>query len=1467
MTRFRSNCLHLFFVLTIAICPSSRAQTQDGINILLGKARSLEARGRIDLASQNWRQILLVNPNQTEALAGLARCAKENGDSEGLRVYLDRLRKINANDPAIGLIEKMHVPTLQERERLDEAGRLTLQHKADEAMRIYHEILGDEPPPGKWAGPFYEAEAASSGGHDKALAQLRRLCNREPNNEMSRLWLALVLTYDPKTRMEGFHLLESIRDPGAVEQARGPWKQALLWEKENPAALAAVEAYLQRYPDSELQSIQVTLHDKHEKAVVDADKEHAFQALQHKDIGTAQLKFEEVLRRSPNDLNATIGLGFVRLNQKRFNEALVFFDRARAAAPQRADVREGYQTAKFWLAMQRGSAELSQNQPSAAIAAYQEALALRPQDDTAMLAMAQAMVRAKRYEDAEAEFNQVLSRSSNNVDVLAGLGFIRLNQGRFDEAQKLLGDALKLSPGRKDIDEGYRNAKYWGVTKQGAEALRQNHTADAIADYRRALEIHPGAADALMGLAQATEHSGNYTEAAKAYTQLTAVNPSEVRGWLWLMRAQINAKDAASALASAQRIPASTRQELEKRSDFLSAMALAYYSAHQQSEGDQALQRALNAAGSSDTEDALNLRLQVASILMDQGNAQRAAEVYKHAAHLHPDNAIAWQGLVGAYARLGEFDAAMTTLRAMPEASYAAAANNTSFLNSVAAVYSAAGHCGKAEDLLSRSLSLDQAAGRQPPESTKLQLADIWMREGNYEKARQAYRAVLDGDPKSIEAWRNYITVLHHQRSDRMLVDETKRIPPQVYGQLAKEADFLILLASAQRTMGNNEEVIRLLEQARQHPGKAPAAELDVQLAWAMVDSSQHDQDLRNLLTTTRHRAGLTPSQLKTVDEIWSVWSVRRAAEAMANNQPDRSIAILLDAQQVLPQDRRIKSALGATYLRLHDYRKALAVYASWGMAGAEAGDYRAAAGAALAIHNNVLADAYFKEGLEHWPADPDLLQMAAKQEVSEGKYKEAERNLKTALAAARTGPAKGHPNASPSEQAHSQMEASQLRSLDGNDAATRLASSAAPACLPASSDARPRNSRVRLVNAAYVQTVDPPAQQAHSANSQQTADPEKQQHIQDEIDVVSNRNTPTVGFGDAGTGRSGDPGFDRLIIEDAAVADSYTIANRVRFAVEAHGVYLLSGTPDGTSGLQFGSLPRGATFGEQTAAGYAGMVQLSTNTFGLAFGTSPQGFPTHNLTGGLRFRPLDGPVTFMLVRDSVRDSLLSYAGAGDPATGTVWGGVVSNTGSVQLSRNKRTNGQYVVASYGFIQGTNVPDNWNVTASAGTYWRVISGLTLGVNVTGMHYDRNLSFFSLGQGGYFSPQKYYVASIPVSWFARHRRFEYEIKAALGAQYLSNDSSPFFPTEPQLGPGLFYNGSVHTGPNYNFALRMGYRVAPHWYLDTFASANNAQNFATQTVGFTLKYLIRRLPTNTDFHAKSIPDWTGKQPFGIE
>jgi hypothetical protein len=108
----------------------------------------------------------------------------------------------------------------------------------------------------------------------------------------------------------------------------------------------------------------------------------------------------------------------------------------------------------------------------------------------------------------------------------------------------------------------------------------------------------------------------------------------------------------------------------------------------------------------------------------------------------------------------------------------------------------------------------------------------------------------------------------------------------------------------------------------------------------------------------------------------------------------------------------------------------------------------------------------------------------------------------------------------------------------------------------------------------------------------------------------------------------------------------------------------------------------------------------------------------------------------------------------------------------------------------------------------------------------------------------------------------------VKFSGGVQYLHEAATPFYPALPasaSITQGTYASDNSAT-PNYDAVIRMGYRVSPHLYLDTFATANNARNYYTQSAGFSLKFTTDRIPTSTDLRVNSIPDWTGKQPFSL-
>ena len=62
------------------------------------------------------------------------------------------------------------------------------------------------------------------------------------------------------------------------------------------------------------------------------------------------------------------------------------------------------------------------------------------------------------------------------------------------------------------------------------------------------------------------------------------------------MRVQILGKDPKSAIQTAERIPLSVKPQIETRPDYLSQLALAYYSTKRTDEGNRMLDRAMSAA-------------------------------------------------------------------------------------------------------------------------------------------------------------------------------------------------------------------------------------------------------------------------------------------------------------------------------------------------------------------------------------------------------------------------------------------------------------------------------------------------------------------------------------------------------------------------------------------------------------------------------------------------------------------------------------------------------------------------------------------------------------------------------------------------------------------------------------------------------------------------------------------------------
>ena len=403
---------------------------------------------------------------------------------------------------------------------------------------------------------------------------------------------------------------------------------------------------------------------------------------------------------------------------------------------------------------------------------------------------------------------------------------------------------------------------------------------------------------------------------------------------------------------------------------------------------------------------------------------------------------------------------------------------------------------------------------------------------------------------------------------------------------------------------------------------------------------------------------------------------------------------------------------------------------------------------------------------------------------------------------------------------------------------------------------------------------LDPPDLRAldnqMAALVQQDRPRSRRAEIEDQIAAIQARNTPTVGLGGGSRARSGREGFESLRVQEADVRASTVVGNRVRFSMSARPTYLDAGSWDGQSDLRLGLLPAGTQFGEMTANGVAGDIEVGTRTFGLRFGTTPSGFLVENLTYGLRFTPGGGPITASFNRAPVTDTMLSFAGVRDPITGQVWGGVMADEAALRGDWGRGDRGAYAKIGYQKLTGQGVADNKRIEATAGAYFQTLKrddgALTLGFNVTGLSYDKNLRYFTLGHGGYFSPQRYMLLNVPVRWQGQwQRRFRYELGGSLGTQYVREDASPFFPTSAALQgrTGPYYESLSLTGAHFSLDARGSYHIAPNWVVGAFVNANNTRNFTAGAAGFFLNYLVKPRPIGQEVDIPPVPDWTGVRP----
>jgi cellulose synthase operon protein C len=1411
-------------------------------DLLLSKAHSLEGRGLMDLAAHSWEQVLLAEPNNAEALAGLARYAKMNGKKADADRYLERLRAIDPQNPAISRIDSMRSLD-QQRGLLDEAQRLAQKKDFDGAMRIYRQVFNNEPPPGNWAIAYYETEAATAGGWEDATAALKRWVDKYPGSPEYSLALGRLWTYHPRTRQQGIELLEKVKgDAGLMSKARSAWRQALIWDAGNPASIPSLRAYLALYPDTELAKLlgqdEKVIQASAPKPSQPAESPRngqGYKALRSGKLKDAEGDFSSALKTAPRDPAALSGLGYVRMKEQDFSAAVPLFEQASAAKPKDKSISSALETAKFWKYMQQGSVSLNNNHFGEAAEAFKQAVALKPQNTDAVRALAGTYARQGNAALAWPLYQQLAQSASATADDWFGLVKAQADSGNPQDALRSWNQAPKTSQNAWMKDAGHVALLAFIRADAGDE-----DGARALAAQGEQL-LANASGEPTSGVA--LEYAGLYLRlhqpalAVERFEQITRKDPGSSEAWSGLLSAYVQSGDLDRAADTLERIPPGDYQKALGRPEFLRSVAGLNIALNRYDRAEVYLRKAVEIENHNGKKTDSATLFQLADILSHNGKSVEAEETLRKVVDAQPGNAGAWSSLLSLLHSDKKDKLAYQLLQSMPENVLISLRDDPAFIGVQAGVYSGVGRANEARQMIDKAVSRFESEGIPVPSDLALQ-----------------------------QAW----VLLNTPGSDRELYSILSRYSSSPNLTAAQAKDF---------------NSIWSIWCQRRAAEAADRGDLNNAVSILRAASKVVPQDPRieGTLAGTYLKAGDTKSAFL----VYKNWGMKEASaddfsgaigSALAVQDSDTAQKWLTRALQKYPRNARLLSLAGKQAAQRGDYEKAkmLLREALASLPPDQTQNTTVTAEADSAKAKQVLGALMLgNRGEDDGPVQSAVSSAPSwkrEQPLASNRYAQSDDGYGPAIrrSTGERGTGSDLSAAAPRPTAYAtpmnDIEVVPSRRTTRSEESVPQENTARTSPYTRSNDADLLPLPKVTTETAKLDPVNPA--------SDQVGQPTLEQQINNDLGAIENRNSPYFTNGAAFRGRTGRSGVDKLMTEQANIEVSTTVGNQVRLSLVAKPTYLDSGSPSATESNAFGSSVANGASTETTAFGVGAEAQLSTRSMGVRLGLSPSNFLVQNWVGGFRLNPGHGPFTLLLSRDNVQDTKLSFAGERDSGTNQVWGGVMANSASVIGNWGTDKSGFYTIAGYQDLRGKNVQQNSQINVTTGGYFKILSraegSLTAGLNFSAMHYDKNLRYFTLGQGGYFSPQQYFLTNVPLRWTGSWNRvLQYSISASLGVQHFQEDKSLYFPTKPLLQAGagnLTYPSMSSTGGNYNLDFRLGYQVAPQWLLGAFASVGNSRDYRNTSAGVFLRYLFQPRPFSSEINADSVPDWKGAQPFGL-
>lgn len=1063
-----------------------------------------------------------------------------------------------------------------------------------------------------------------------------------------------------------------------------------------------------------------------------------------------------------------------------------------------------------------------------AVEALRQFAAQHPQDTGAKLALGKALT----YQE---------STRREGIDVLGSLaGGSKEADGALRQALLWLGPQAsdaplyqtwqQRHPQDSAVMDYYRNNIGGAEKGAGFTALNSGDVSSAQNNFEKVLTANPQDADALAGMGYVAQRSGRYSEAAD-YLQRAAQLGGD--------RGAERQKQATDARFYAQL--ASAQQAL-KNGDSAQALALSESLTRQEGEKGTAA------------------KLFRADVQRRSNQLSAAEQTYRSVLQDDADNRDAKEGLFYVLRQQNRSAEANTLLAALPESvrqSVAPRGASTDPIRQQAKRQQAAGNTGAA------IATLQQGIQRYPSDGwLRLDLARLYRAQGDTAGAAGVMQPVMRNGASTSERYAGAINASESnawQQASMLLTRIPTRDQTSEMRELAQRVNFNLQMATADQYLaqGSSAAAANTLKALAANPPRSPvdAGNLAQKLAKAgdittavsvvrgnmqrgvqgsagdyaaqvaVLNQAGLSNEAQSFLNNPELQARSTPTQLASIRNGYIINEVDRLRE---QKQYAAAYDRLIGALQHDPQNRDLMFAMARLYQDGKMNKDAGVVYDYLLTQDTPTQDARVGAINVALAQNNVQRANDLTRGLQS-EQTPDRLLLMARVAEANGEHSQAMGYLRRARG--------------------------QLIGLQG-----------------AQSDSVPTVGGLALADNPFINRTTSPVGRSPSSygrvlpwqaapkgadngiDGQTLADngvvPTRQAQTLHQIDTMMEMLQEKTGTWAQGQvqvrGRDGESGLSKLTEAKAPLTFSTVPFGESRFDFTMTPVSLTAGSAAGDAWRRFGTnaiqqakvvaagdatvddVPASST-DSQTASGVELNLALKGDSYKIDLGSTPLGQDLSTLVGGVQWSPkLTDFLTLILTgeRRAMTDSLLSYVGAEDKSSGKRWGRVTKNGGNALLSYDNGDAGFYVGGGAYSYLGENVASNNSLNATAGAYVRPFHSddreLKVGMSLSWMDFSKNLSYFSYGQGGYFSPQDYAAVSFPVDFIRKFDDLSVRIGGSVGYQSYSQDRSAYFPNDPSLqsqmeayaasgaAQSAYYSGDSKNGVGYNLHAGADYKV---------------------------------------------------------